>query len=169
MTRRMSHLKPINVPVRLAGRSKRALRSQFGALCFRQVDGKTEVLLITSRTRKRWIIPKGWPMDGRSAAQAAAQEAWEEAGATGRALPRCLGVYHYRKLSGPRKNLPCMVAVFPVEVEKLHGTFPERKQRKRKWFSLEKAARKVAEPELRAMILGFRPDELGSEPPGGAN
>ncbi|MFY0635808.1 MAG: NUDIX hydrolase [Vannielia sp.] len=163
----MSQLKPIHVPVRLAGRSKRGLRTQFGALCYRVVEGKTEVLLITSRTRKRWIIPKGWPMDGRSGAQAAAREAWEEAGATGSALPRCLGVYSYAKVSGPRKGLPCLVAVFPLAVKKLHANYPERKQRKRKWFSLEKAAQKVAEPELRAILAAFTHEHLPAPHPAG--
>ncbi|MBY6152101.1 NUDIX hydrolase [Vannielia litorea] len=157
VNKRISHPKPIHVPVRLAGRSKRALRTQFAALCYRVVEGEVEVLLITSRRRKRWIIPKGWPMDGRSGAQAAAQEAWEEAGAKGKAHPRCLGVYSYTKVSGPRKGLPCLVAVFPVEVSELHDSFPERKQRKRKWFSVRKAASKVEEPELRAILAGFRP------------
>ncbi|SIN81680.1 NUDIX hydrolase [Vannielia litorea] len=144
----------------MIGRNKRGLRTQFGALCYRVVEGETQVLLITSRTRKRWIIPKGWPMDGRSGAQAAAREAWEEAGATGNPVPRCLGVYHYIKVSGPRRGLPCLVAVFPLDVTELHKNYPERKQRKRKWFSLAKAAEKVAEPELRAILAAFTPEFL---------
>ncbi len=156
----MSQMKPIHVPVRLKGRSKRSLRSQFAALCFRIEDGETEVLLISSRTRKRWIIPKGWPMDGHSGAQAAAQEAWEEAGAIGLTHPHSLGVYSYSKLSGPRKGLPCMVAVYPLQVTELRRNYPERKQRKRKWFSLEKAAEKISEPELRAILEHFDPARL---------
>ncbi|MBS8229152.1 NUDIX domain-containing protein [Vannielia litorea] len=156
----MSHMKPIHVPVRLAGRSKRGLRTQFAALCFRVEKGETEVLLISSRTRKRWIIPKGWPMDGLSGAQAAAQEAWEEAGALGKSLPHSLGVYSYSKLSGPRKGLPCLVAVYPMQVTRLRRKYPECKQRKRKWFSLKKAAAKVSEPELRAILARFDPAQL---------
>lgn len=154
----MAEQKPLHVPVRMAGASKRGLRTQFAALCFRHVDGAPQVLLITSRRRKRWIIPKGWPMDGRSAAQSAAREAWEEAGAEGKASPRCLGVYTYAKRHGTRRGWPCMVAVFPLRVKKLHDKFPERKQRKRKWFSLKEAALKVEEPELRAILRAFERD-----------
>lgn len=156
----MSQFTPIHIPVRMAGRSKRELRTQFAALCFRMVQGEPEVLLITSRTRKRWIFPKGWPMDGRSPAQAAAREAWEEAGATGHAIPRCLGIYGYTKASGPNKGLPCMVAVFPVLVKKLHKDYPERRQRRRKWFPLAKAIRKVDEPELRNILAAFDPAQV---------
>ena len=51
---------------------------QVGALCLRIRDGKTQVLLITSRDTGRWVIPKGWPMRGRSLSGAAKQEAWEK-------------------------------------------------------------------------------------------
>ena len=53
---------------------------QVAALCHRRTKaGQKEVLLVTSRGTGRWILPKGWPMRGKSDAQAAAQEAWEEA------------------------------------------------------------------------------------------
>ena len=55
-------------------------RTQYGALCWRMHRGKVEVLLITSRDTGRWVIPKGWPIDGLAPAQTAAREAWEEAG-----------------------------------------------------------------------------------------
>ena len=53
--------------------------TQIGALYLRQTKRHTEVLLVKS-SRGRWIIPKGWPMDGLTEAQAAKVEAWEEAG-----------------------------------------------------------------------------------------
>src|SRR3546814_3720198 len=57
---------------------------QVGALPFRRsADGVLEVMLITSRDTGRWIIPKGWPMEGRSGPSAAQQEAFEEAGVLG--------------------------------------------------------------------------------------
>ena len=56
---------------------------QTAALCLRDSRKGPEVLLVSSLTSKRWILPKGWPMEGRTLAQAALQEAWEEAGVTG--------------------------------------------------------------------------------------
>lgn len=54
---------------------------QTAALCTHPQTG--QVLLITSRDTGRWVLPKGWPMRGRSMAQAALIEAWEEAGVEG--------------------------------------------------------------------------------------
>ena len=57
------------------------VRLQYGALPYRasKVRG-VEVLLVTSRETKRWIIPKGWPIPGLSPSKSAAREAYEEAG-----------------------------------------------------------------------------------------
>ncbi len=143
-------------PIRLAVADKRAVRTQFGALCYRIREGKLQFLLITSRGTGRWIIPKGWPMDGETPAGAAATEAWEEAGATGKLSHHTLGFYAYDKgHAGAR--LPCVVAVFPLKVKKLAKNYPEAGQRKRKWVGRKKAAAMVQEPELRAMIKAFNP------------
>ena len=112
-----------------------------------------EVLLVTSRDTGRWVIPKGWPMPGRSAPEAAAREAWEEAGVLGEISEASLGHYSYAKRRLPKRPLPCAVTVFPLRVEGLANRFPERKERQRKWFAARKAARKVDEPELRAIFL----------------
>ncbi|EKD60281.1 MAG: hypothetical protein ACD_54C00837G0001 [uncultured bacterium] len=52
--------------------------------------------------------------------------------------------------------------MFALRVNKLVDKFPERKQRRRKWFSAEKAARKVNEPELR-QLLGHLEGHLGED------
>ena len=137
-------------------------RTQYGALCWRMHRGKVEVLLVTSRDTGRWIIPKGWPIEGLDAASTAAREAWEEAGVQGAVLPDGLGVFGYAKMLSPKKSVPCSVQVFGLRVTQLKDKFPERKERRRKWFGVEKAARKVAEPELRALLLGL-PDLFGEE------
>jgi len=48
-----------------------------------------------------------------------------------------------------------VVAVYPLQVKALRERFPERGQRRRKWFSPKKAARKVAEPDLRGLLAGL--------------
>ncbi|MCU0899039.1 MAG: NUDIX hydrolase [Cypionkella sp.] len=125
---------------------------QTAALCWRLHRGRVQVLLITSRDTGRWILPKGWPMTGKSASEAAAQEAWEEAGVHGTPTAEPLGFYGYDKLRPAGDALPCLVSVYPLRVTGLADRFPERKQRRRKWFDAAKAARKVAEPELRQML-----------------
>ena len=128
-------------------------RPQYGALCWRMHRGKIEVLLITSRDTGRWVIPKGWPISGLTPADTAAREAWEEAGVEGDIADAGLGQFGYAKVLSPKKSIPCSVQVFGLRVAELKGKFPEHKVRRRKWFGLEKAARKVAEPELRHLLL----------------
>ena len=141
-------------------------RTQYGALCWRLHRGKVEVLLVTSRDTGRWIIPKGWPISGLTPADTAAREAWEEAGVQGAVEPSGdLGAYGYAKVMTPTQAIPCSVQVYGLRVAALKDKFPERKQRRRKWFGVEKAARKVAEPELRALLLAL-PDRLEPDLPG---
>ena len=135
---------------------RRNVRTQYGALCYRIKNQKLEILLVTSRERRRWIIPKGWPMKNLSPAETAAQEAWEEAGVRGKVSSMCAGIYTYRKRM-PGDDLPCAVAVFPLKVKSREKQFPERGERKRKWFSRRKAAKKVTEHELSALIKSFDP------------
>lgn len=143
-------------PLRTASFSKRDLRTQFGALCYRVHNDETQVLLITSRASKRWIIPKGWPQDGETPAQSAANEAFEEAGVSGKPANLCLGMYSYTKvMDEDQDDLPCAVSVFPVRVKKLLDKYPEVKLRKRRWFSLKKAAGLVKEPELKKILKHF--------------
>ena len=65
--------------VRKAKRGERI--RQVAAIPFRLDEhGDIEVMLVTSRTTKRFIVPKGWPMKGKSGRKAAMIEAQEEAG-----------------------------------------------------------------------------------------
>lgn len=134
---------------------------QFGALCWRVGKSGAEVLLISSRETGRWVIPKGWPMKGRTGAQAAEIEAWEEAGVKGQIAEETLGHFTYDKIlkRDTKKQCvqPCTVAVFPLQVSKFAPEFPEQRQRRRKWFAPVDAARKVAEVELKALLASFDP------------
>lgn len=156
----MTIRQPKQRPLRLMDQGKRDVRSQFGALCWRKRGDKLEFLLITSRRRRRWIIPKGWPADRTTPVDAARLEAWEEAGVEGKATPVCLGIYSYNKDLPEGEVLPCVVAVFPIRVRKLSADYPEKADRRRKWFSRKKAAKLVDEPELSTMILHFDPSQV---------
>lgn len=128
---------------------------QYGAVCWRMHRGKVEVLLITSRDTGRWVIPKGWPVVGLTPAGSAAREAWEEAGVEGEVAETGIGLFRYDKVMTPKPALPCRVEVFALRVARLKGKFPERGERRRKWFAAEKAARKVNEPELRQLLVNL--------------
>lgn len=138
---------------------------QYGALCWREGSEGVEVLLITSRNTGRWVIPKGWPMPGLAPEAAAAQEAWEEAGVNGRISPMCLGRFGYQKVLAADASVPCAVAVYGMKVARLADSFPEEKERRRKWFPVAEAAVLVDEPELATIIRGFTPPEDGRPSP----
>ncbi len=138
-----------------------ATRTQHGALCWRLHRATVQVLLVSSRGTGRWIIPKGWPIAGLGPHQTALREAWEEAGVQGHADELCLGLYPYLKAIGTDRMIPCLVSVYPVRVTRLRDRFPERKERLRKWFTPQKAAAKVDEPELRTLLSGFVPPVPG--------
>ena len=144
-------------PMRIARAQERDVRSQFGALCYCIRDGKVRILMVTSRGTGRWILPKGWPVAGASPPEAALMEAWEEAGVQGHVTGDCLGIYTYLKAQNRPDELPCVVAMFPIEVERLKRKYPEAAQRKRKWFSQGKAASLIDEPELAQMVRHFAP------------
>jgi 8-oxo-dGTP pyrophosphatase MutT (NUDIX family) len=122
----------------------------------RAADGSVEILLITSRETRRWVIPKGWPMIGKSGAASAAQEAYEEAGVRGDVSPLAIGTFSYDKIakSGAKR---LTVFVFPLEVTEMLDDWPEQGQRARDWFPLQDAALRVNEPELQAIVAAFSP------------
>jgi 8-oxo-dGTP pyrophosphatase MutT (NUDIX family) len=128
-------------------------RLQVAALCYRR-DGKAnKILLITSRDTGRWIIPKGWPIDGLNDPEAAKQEAWEEAGVSkGSMSDEAIGHYTYRKSLDDGLDIHVKTMVFPLIVEEISDEFPEADQRERKWVSQGEAANMVDEPELQSIL-----------------
>ena len=109
--------------------------------------------MVTSRDSGRWVMPKGWEMDGEKPWDAAAIEAMEEAGAEGYISDKVLGTYRYPKVLKGGKIMPVEVQVYPMVVEKLRRNWKERKQRTRRWFSPKAASKRVDEPDL-AELLG---------------
>lgn len=125
---------------------------QVAALCLRDGPDGPEVLLVSSLSTKRWILPKGWPMKNRTLAEAALQEAWEEAGVSGRVEPVPLGHFSYRKLVRRGVPVTCRCAVFRVTVDSLAEHYPEQPKRERRWMPAADAARVVDETELQALL-----------------
>jgi 8-oxo-dGTP pyrophosphatase MutT (NUDIX family) len=133
-------------------------RSQFAALPWRRdAAGGVEVLLITSRETHRWVIPKGWPIKGKSSAKSAAQEAFEEAGVQGKISKRPVGTYAYDKRLKNGRLQHVRVAVFPLHVETEADAYLELGQREKLWLPPPEAARRVGEPELMVLLATFKP------------
>jgi uncharacterized protein len=114
------------------------------------------VLLITSRETRRWVLPKGNPIRGLSSHEAAAQEAYEEAGVSGIACPTPLGRYHYWKRRRNGQSKRTTVDLFPLAVTDQADDWPEQDERDTQWFDLAHASAAVEEPDLSRLIAAFR-------------
>ena len=135
---------------------------QFAALPYRDRHG-LEILLLTSRETRRWVIPKGWPMKGLPPHSAAACEAVEEAGVFGRVSKKPIGKFDYIKRLTNGAPLHCTVEVFPLKVAKQLTHWPEQKERTVHWFAPQEASELVDEPDLRALILAFSEAHASSQ------
>ena len=110
-------------------------------------DNAVLVVLITSMKGKRWVIPKGIVEADLSPAESAAKEAIEEAGVRGRVVEPSVGAYQYDKWGGT-----CTVTVFVMEVEELLDVWDEMDFRRRETVSVEEAANRVNEEDLKEII-----------------
>jgi 8-oxo-dGTP pyrophosphatase MutT (NUDIX family) len=150
---------------RKSGRARHAL--QVGALPYRvSPDGKIEVLLVTSRGTGRWIIPKGWPMPGKTLQEAAAIEAWEEAGVRGAVSDAELGRFTYDKERFLLRPIPCEVVVYALSVEEELEDWPERSQRRRKWQSVKAASVALRSRDLAQLLRALPARKADPQPPG---
>ena len=129
---------------------------QFAALPWRiGKHGRREVMLLTSRETRRWVIPKGWPMKTKNPAQVAKQEAFEEAGLVGEIIgKRPLGSYHYSKKL-KKTDVLAEVFVYSFRVENQAEDWPEKLQRNTQWFDATDAAALVDEGDLAGIIERF--------------
>ncbi len=131
-------------------------RVQVAALPWRRTaEGGVEVMLVTSRGTRRWVLPKGWPERGETLFNAAEREAEEEAGVTGAIARNALGRFFYGKRQASGMERRCEVHVFPLEVDREADRWPEAAQRTRKWLSAKEAASRVVEPDLGELIVQF--------------
>jgi 8-oxo-dGTP pyrophosphatase MutT (NUDIX family) len=133
------------------------VRVQYGALPYRfTLDAALEILLVTTRQTKRWIIPKGWPIKGLRPAKSAAREAFEEAGVRGKIGAKPLGLFTYEKsLDEAGVQATCEVRVFPLLVKRQSEAWPEFEQRTVKWVEPSKALSLIKEPDLKKLIATF--------------
>ncbi len=142
--------------------SATAARIQYGALPWRRGLNGLEVLLITTRNTKRWIVPKGWPIAGRQPHDCAAFEALEEAGISGNIETASLGSFRYRKRLKSGEVIHCEVVIFAMEATEQKSAWPEKKFRRYQWCPVPDALHRVSFVGLRRLIqlLAARTDIL---------
>ena len=114
---------------------------QVAAVCYRIRGGNIEFLLVQTRGG-RWTFPKGSTEPGLTHAQAAALEAFEEAGVHGRMEEASFA--RYRRQSSKRRSvMELSVSAHLCEVTRLEP--PQESNRNRTWFIAEKAKQRLRE------------------------
>jgi 8-oxo-dGTP pyrophosphatase MutT (NUDIX family) len=116
---------------------------QSGVIPYRKRQGKLEVMLITSRNKGRWIIPKGVIEPDLDPRASAAKEAFEEAGVQGEVHRKLLGIYKHRKWGDM-----CTVQIYAMKVRKVHRKWDET-DREREWLSLKDALQRLSKNDLK--------------------
>ena len=128
---------------------------QTGAIPWRCGARGLEILLVTSRDSPRWLIPKGWPMRGKTLAAAAAQEAFEEAGVEGDIEPRPFGSFAHVKQHRLLGTIDVKIVAHALAVRRELAEWPEEEERSRQWFSPAEAEEKVGTAGMRLLIRRF--------------
>lgn len=134
--------------VRLSQLRKLSECEQVAAVCYRVRRGEIEFLLVQTRGSGRWTFPKGSAEPGLTHAQAAALEAFEEAGVHGRIEEASFARYARRKRDCAGKSATSagkenVVHAYLCEVLRL--SVPKESRRNRTWFSVEDARRSLWE------------------------
>lgn len=125
---------------------------------FRVIEGKLELLMVTSMKKQKWIFPKGYIEFNLSAFESAKKEAYEEAGVVGENETVELGSFRLKK-----KNEVALLKVFSMEVTKELKEYPEKNLRKRKWFTIDEINTEIENSELKTLVnklkqnLNFNP------------
>lgn len=135
---------------------RRPARLQIAALCYRFNEVELEVMLITTRSSRRWIIPKGWPALHRKAHRTATNEAYEEAGVVGKVDPKLFASFRSYKGHSNGWKVRTKVLVYLIKVEKQEVSFPEVGQRDVSWLPIDEAIQKADESGLKAVLGNFK-------------
>lgn len=151
----------MSVAVPRVGAETKTPNVQYAALPYRVNGAQLEILLVTSKHNHRWIIPKGWPIEGLPPHAGAAREALEEAGASGDVESMAIGFFHYFKTLKGSIIVPCKVEVFALKVTRCRKDWAEKGARDRRWCSVDDAVAAVVEPELRRLLRKFASRESG--------
>lgn len=149
---------------------------RIGVLPFDIFENEMAMLFITSKTRGRWIPPKGRAKDGESHEDVCHREAFEEAGISGIVLSDFpITVVISRTKGGDVEKIP--VTYYPFLVEQQSKAWPEKDERERHWVTM-KEAQKIADrkdfhnllaqfeeltPWIKTAALSHKPEQPGAQ------
>ncbi|CAM9732606.1 unnamed protein product [Chrysoparadoxa australica] len=111
-------------------------------------DGSISVVMVKSKRRSDWTLPKGGWEDDESAEEGAAREAYEEAGVLGKVGAR-LGTFEFSSRSNPGRTN--RLTMFLLKVDEVLKEWPED-ERDRTMVTLTEAMATAARPEVAAAL-----------------
>lgn len=97
-------------------------------------NGTCKVVLVTTRKKKKWGLPKGVITPGMTPEESAAKEAVEEAGVKGKPCSQVIDEYQYEKWDGV-----CTVKIYPLEVNEISDEWDEMDRRQRQVLPVDEA------------------------------
>ncbi|MFK5891725.1 MAG: histidine phosphatase family protein [Pseudomonadota bacterium] len=125
---------------------------QSAVIPYRYINGKLQILLISSSKNKHMVIPKGIKEPGLTPQDSAAKEALEEAGIEGQVESTIIGSYDYQKWKASTH-----VDIYPMLVSReLDESSWQESHRGRIWMTIEEAINKIYQPELKAIFEQFQ-------------
>ncbi|MEM0990802.1 MAG: NUDIX domain-containing protein [Pseudomonadota bacterium] len=127
---------------------------QAGVLAYFPEAEPVRIAIVTSRRTRRWVFPKGSIDAGMTAPEAAAQEAFEEAGVIGRISTDPIGAYRVAKIRPPL-IWTVEVTLYPLVVDEVLDVWIEADQRERRFVTLDEAAELQADPDMLALASHF--------------
>jgi 8-oxo-dGTP pyrophosphatase MutT (NUDIX family) len=136
-------LDPEGKSIRVSDLHKLRRCKQVAAVCYRIRREKIEFLMVQTRGKGRWTFPKGCTEPGLTHAQAAALEAFEEAGVHGRIEEAAFARYVLRSAKNSSAPKSREISAHLCQVLRLGA--PKEANRNRTWFSMEEAKLRLCE------------------------
>lgn len=130
---------------------------QSSVIPFRKNSGHLELLVISTRKKKKWIFPKGIIEQGLSPQKSAEKEALEEAGIKGDILPNSFGTYEVEKWGGI-----CMISVYALNVKNTLDKW-EEDFRDRKWINADDVGKYLNNKDLLNIVDYFYDQIINTE------
>ena len=130
------------------------LKHRVGVIPYSEKGSQIAILLITSLTRGRWILPKGKLKLKENHEDGCKREAFEEAGITGKVFNDFpITTLITRSFEGRIEKFP--VTYYPFSVQKQLDDWPEKQKRERQWSLLEDVRKIVSKEDYLPLINQF--------------
>jgi 8-oxo-dGTP pyrophosphatase MutT (NUDIX family) len=120
---------------------------EIGALPYRIRKNGIELILVTTRDGKRWILPKGQPEKRMSHPDVAKMEAYEEAGVLG-----AIDKDKHAEVVLSRGVKRTRLRIYPLRSKKVLKEYPESDRRKRIIVQPDDALKMISDKSLRKCV-----------------